>query len=235
MRFDTKIAIAVHEDLAVWQKLNVTAFLTSAIVGAHPALIGEPYRDASGNPYLAMSRQPILVFAGSGDALKAAHRRALERNERIALYTRELFATGHDEANRAAFAAVAGDALDLVLVDKADSFVFGFSKLDVMFGRQMPADVRHPYRDLVKPGVRFLQSTVRSIDPVGRRVETDGGTFDADILVVALGADMDPAATPGLVEGGNEFYSVAGAETLRDVLPTFERGAAIVGAIIVFV
>ena len=122
-----------------------------------------------------------------------------------------------------------GDALDLVLIDKGDAFVFGFSKLDVMFGRLMPAEARHPYRDIVKPGVRFLQSTVRSIDPVGRRVETDGGTFDADVLVVALGADMDPAATPGLVEGGNEFYSVAGAEALRDVLPRFERGAAIVG------
>src|SRR3990172_5691871 len=114
-----------------------------------------------------------------------------------------------------------GDALDLVLIDKGDAFVFGFSKLDVMFGRQMPADARHPYRDIVKPGVRFLQSTVRSIDPVGRRVGTDAGTFDADALVVALGADMDPAATPGLVEGGNEFYSVAGAEALRDVLPPF--------------
>lgn len=114
MRFDSKIAIAVHQDLAVWQKLNVAAFLTSAVTGADPTLIGESYRDASGNLYLAMSRQPILVFAGTGDSLKAAHRRALDRNERIAIYTRELFATGHDEANRAAVAAVAGDALDLV-------------------------------------------------------------------------------------------------------------------------
>lgn len=121
------------------------------------------------------------------------------------------------------------DALDIVLIDKADAFVFGFSKLDVMFGRQMPADARHPYRDIVKPGVRFLQSTVRSIDPVGRRVVSDNGTFHADFLVVALGADLDPAATPGLVEGGHEFYSVAGAEALRDVLPRFERGAAVVG------
>ncbi len=122
-----------------------------------------------------------------------------------------------------------GDALDLVLIDKGDAFVFGFSKLDVMFGRLMPAEARHPYRNIVKPGVRFLQSTVQSIDPVDRRVETDAGTFEADVLVVALGADMDPAATPGLVEGGNEFYTVAGAEALRDVLPRFERGAAIVG------
>ena len=122
-----------------------------------------------------------------------------------------------------------GDAIDIVLIDKGDSFVFGFSKLDVMFGRQMPADVRHQYRDVVKPGVRFLQTTVRSIDPAARRVVTDAGTFDADILVVALGADLDPAATPGLVEGGNEFYSVAGAFALRDILPRFERGPAIIG------
>jgi sulfide:quinone oxidoreductase len=122
-----------------------------------------------------------------------------------------------------------GDEVEVVLIDKSEAFVFGFSKLDVMFGRQMPADVRHPYRDIVKPGVRFLQSTVRSIDPVARRVVTDKGDFDADVLVVALGADLDPAATPGLVGSGSEFYSVAGAFALRDVLPRFERGAAIVG------
>ena len=88
--------------------------------------------------------------------------------------------------------------------------MFGFSKLDVMFGRTVADAVHHPYRDVVKPGVRFVQTTVRSIDPAARRVETDAGTFDADILVVALGADLDPAATPGLVEGGHEFYTVAG-------------------------
>jgi sulfide:quinone oxidoreductase len=70
-----------------------------------------------------------------------------------------------------------GDECDLVLIDKGDAFVFGFSKLDLMFGRVMPAEVRHPYRDIVKPGVRFLQSTVRSIDPAARRVVTDDGTF----------------------------------------------------------
>ena len=122
-----------------------------------------------------------------------------------------------------------GDALDLVLIDKGDAFVFGFSKLDLMFGRSGLAQVRHPYRDVVKPGVRFVQSTVRSIDPAARRVKTDAGTFDADVLVVALGADYDVAATPGLAQGGNEFYSVAGADALRDVLPRFERGAAIIG------
>ena len=122
-----------------------------------------------------------------------------------------------------------GDGLDVVLIDKGDAFVFGFSKLDVMFGRQMPPDARHPYRDIVKPGVRFLQTTVRSIDPRGRRAVTDGGTFEADVLVVALGADYDLAATPGLVEGGDEFYSVAGAFAVRDVLPRFERGSVVIG------
>ena len=122
-----------------------------------------------------------------------------------------------------------GDAIDIVLIDKSDTFVFGFSKLDVMFGRRMPADVRHRYGEILKPGVRFLQSTVRSINPAARRVVTDDGTFEADVLVVALGADLDPSATPGLVEGGNEFYTIAGALTLREVLPRFERGAAIIG------
>jgi sulfide:quinone oxidoreductase len=121
------------------------------------------------------------------------------------------------------------DTIDVVLIDRKGAFVFGYSKLDVMFGRRLPAQVRHPYRDIVKPGVRVLQSTVQSIDPAARRVITDAGAFDADVLVVALGADLDPSATPGLLEGGSEFYSVAGAFALRDVLPRFERGPAIVG------
>jgi sulfide:quinone oxidoreductase len=122
-----------------------------------------------------------------------------------------------------------GDEIDIVLIDRSDAFVFGFSKLDVMFGRQIPTDIRHPYSDIVKPGVRFLQSTVQSINPAARRVVTDHGEFEADVLVVALGADLDFSATPGLVEGGNEFYSITGALALRDALPRFERGAAIIG------
>jgi sulfide:quinone oxidoreductase len=122
-----------------------------------------------------------------------------------------------------------GDALNISLIDKSDSFVFGFSKLDVMFGRLLPAAARHAYRDIVKPGVRFLQTTVRSFDPATKHIVTDDGSFDADILVVALGADLDPAATPGLIEGGNEFYTVEGAFALRDVLPHFEKGPAIIG------
>ena len=122
-----------------------------------------------------------------------------------------------------------GDNIDVVLIDQSDGFVFGFSKLDVMFGKAPASSVRHPYRDLVKPGVRFIQTTVRAIDPVAKRVETDAGTFDADVLVVALGADLHPDATPGLVEGGHEFYTVAGAFALRDVLSNFAGGRVIVG------
>src|SRR5580765_282886 len=122
-----------------------------------------------------------------------------------------------------------GEAIDVVLIDKSDVFVFGFSKLDVMFGHKTAMSVRHPYRDLVKPGVRFVQSTIQSIDPVAKRVVTGHGTFDADLLVVALGADYDLDATPGLAEGGHEFYTVAGATAVRDVLPRFERGRALIG------
>jgi len=122
-----------------------------------------------------------------------------------------------------------GDDIDVTLIDRNDAFVFGYSKLDVMFGRTTPAAIRLPYRDIAKPGVRFLQQTVTAIDPEARRVTTDGGVHEADFLVVALGADYDLDATPGLAEGGNEFYSVAGAERLREVLPTFTSGRAIVG------
>jgi sulfide:quinone oxidoreductase len=121
------------------------------------------------------------------------------------------------------------DRLDLTLIDKNDSFVFGYSKLDVMFGRKTSDAVHLPYRNVVKPGVRFLQEAITAIDPEARRVTTNSGTYDADVLVVALGADYDLAATPGLTEGGNEFYSVVGAEALREKLPTFSKGRAIVG------
>ena len=122
-----------------------------------------------------------------------------------------------------------GDAVEVVLIDKAEGFAFGFSRLDVMFGRLVADAVVHPYRDLVKPGVRFVQTTIRSIDPGQRRVETDAGSFDADVMVVALGADLDPAATPGLVEGGYEFYTMPGALAVRDVLAAFDGGRVVVG------
>ena len=122
-----------------------------------------------------------------------------------------------------------GEGLDLTLIDRNDTFFFGFSKLDVMFGRKPPDAVRLAYSSIVKPGVRFRQETITAIDPETRRVSTDKGTYDADVLVIALGADYDHGATPGLVEGGNEFYSFAGAERLREVLPQFSKGHAIVG------
>jgi sulfide:quinone oxidoreductase len=122
-----------------------------------------------------------------------------------------------------------GDDLDLTLIDKNDSFFFGFSKLDVMFGRKAPEAVRIPYRSIVKPGVDFHQETITTIDPDARRVTTDRGTYESDVLVIALGADYDLDYTPGLMKGGNEFYSFAGAGRLREVLPTFTKGHAIVG------
>ena len=121
------------------------------------------------------------------------------------------------------------DRLDLTLIDKNDSFIFGYSKLDVMFGRKTPGAVRLAYRNIVKPGVRFRQEEITAIDPEARRVTTNRGSYDADVLVVALGADYDLDATPGLTAGGNEFYSVAGAERVREALPTFSKGRAIVG------
>ena len=122
-----------------------------------------------------------------------------------------------------------GERLDLTLIDKNDSFFFGYSKLDVMFGYKTPEAVRIPYRNIAKPGVRFFQEKITAIDPVARRVTTDNGSYDADVLVVALGADYDLSATPGLAEGGNEFYSFAGAERLRETLPSFSEGQAVVG------
>jgi sulfide:quinone oxidoreductase len=122
-----------------------------------------------------------------------------------------------------------GEDIDIVLIDKSEGFVFGFSKLDVMFGRKLPSDVFHPYRDVDKPGLRFVQATILSIDPDAKRVDTDAGAFDADIMVVALGADLDPGATPGLVEAGHEFYTVPGAFALREVLSNFPGGRVVVG------
>jgi sulfide:quinone oxidoreductase len=121
-----------------------------------------------------------------------------------------------------------GDSLDLVLIDRAEAFVFGYQKLDVMFGRATSAAVHHHYRDLVKPGVRFVQADIRAIEPMARRVETDAGEFTSDILVVAVGADLFPDATPGLVEAGHEFYTPEGAFALRSVLADFPGGRVVV-------
>jgi sulfide:quinone oxidoreductase len=121
-----------------------------------------------------------------------------------------------------------GEDVDVALIDRSDAFVFGYSKLDVMFGRTTVETVRLPYRDIAKPGVRFLQEAITAIDPQQRRVTTDGGVHEADFLVVALGADYDFDATPGLADT-TEFYSVEGAVELGEQLPDFTSGRAIVG------
>src|SRR6266480_2135108 len=121
------------------------------------------------------------------------------------------------------------DRLDLTLIDKNDSFFFGFSKFDVMFGHKTSEAIRIYYNNIAKTGVKFIQDNITSIDPVAKTVTTQHGIYKADVLVIALGADYDMAATPGLSEGGNEFYSIAGAERLREVLPAFSKGKVIVG------
>lgn len=115
MDFDTKLAVVLRDDLAVWQKANATAFLVSGIAACAPETVGAPYVDASGNRYLPMFRQPVLVFVGDAAAIRRAYERAMQREvEQLAIFTNELFTTSHDEANRAAVAAVPGGELDLV-------------------------------------------------------------------------------------------------------------------------
>ena len=129
----------------------------------------------------------------------------------------------------AAMSSALGPDADIIVMDRADGFVFGFSKLDVMFGRRLPAQVFHPYHGIGKPGLRFVRTTIGSIDPQAKRVDTDAGSFQGDIIVVALGADLDPRATPGLAEAGHEFYTNQGAFAVRDVLARFGGGRVIVG------
>lgn len=121
-----------------------------------------------------------------------------------------------------------GDDVDVTLIDSSDAFVFGYSKLDVMFGRTALPSVRLLYGAISKPGVRFVRDRVTAIDAGAKRVTTEGGTYDADYLVVALGADFDYDHTPGL-SVANEFYSVAGAAQQAGVLPEFTSGRAVVG------
>jgi hypothetical protein len=114
MRFETKIAVIVLGDLPVWQKLNIVAFTASGVAVSEPGLTGEPYEDGSGNRYLPMFRQPVLVFESEPQTIQAAFHRALEQGLRPAVFTRDLFATGHDEANRAAVQAKVREELELV-------------------------------------------------------------------------------------------------------------------------
>lgn len=113
-RFDTKIAVLLREDLATWQKLNMTAFLVSGIAGTRAEVMGEPYKDADGTLYLPMFRQPVLVFAADDETLKKVHEKALARDMPMSIFTEELFTTGNDEDNRAAVIGVKRDDLRLV-------------------------------------------------------------------------------------------------------------------------
>jgi sulfide:quinone oxidoreductase len=120
------------------------------------------------------------------------------------------------------------DAVDVMLIDQSDGFTFGFSKLEVMFGRRSPSQVRHAYSEIDLPGVEFRRERVTGIEPGPRRVITDRGSYQPDVLVVALGADYDHGATPGFAEDGFDFYAVSGAERLAARLATFEGGDIVV-------
>jgi sulfide:quinone oxidoreductase len=122
-----------------------------------------------------------------------------------------------------------GEAVEITLIDKTESFVFGFSKLDVMFGRSLPEQVEHAYADVVKPGVEFVQAEITAIDAQAKTVQTSAGEFSGDFLVIALGADYDISLTPGLAEHGEEFYTEAGAFALREKLENFSGGRVVVG------
>jgi sulfide:quinone oxidoreductase len=124
-----------------------------------------------------------------------------------------------------------GDRVRVTLVDRSDSFMFGFSKLELLLGRQSRSELSCPYPSFIRPGAVFRQELVVSIDPRTRHVVTSGGTYEPDILVVALGADYDPAATPGFVHNGHEFYSPDGAERLRDALGSFTGGSLILAVL----
>ena len=122
-----------------------------------------------------------------------------------------------------------GETADIVLIDREDGFIFGFSKLDVMFGRATADTVLHRYADITKPGVKVVKAEITAIDPVAKHVDTTEGAFDADILVIALGADVHPEATPGLLDGGHEFYTPGSALRLLEVLENFQGGRVVIG------
>ncbi len=121
-----------------------------------------------------------------------------------------------------------GEEVEVTLIDRNDSFVFGYSKLDLMFGRKSAEAVRLPYKDFAKPGVRMLREQIVAIDPEARTATTESGVHEADALVVALGADYDLDATPGVAEAG-EFYSVPGAERMAAPIAEFREGRAVIG------
>lgn len=114
VRFDTKVVVVLRDDLKAWQELNVTAFLVSGIATSDEGLVGESYRDADANEYLPMLRQPVMVMTADRAKLASIRTKAVGRGIPTAVYTEELFSTGHDTANRAAVAAVPAPELNLV-------------------------------------------------------------------------------------------------------------------------
>lgn len=114
MIFDTKVAVVLRDDLAMWQKLNVTAFLMGGLAGAKPEVVGEPYEDGSGNVYFPMIRQPIMIFAASREQIQRAYDRAMQREVKFSIFTEELFATGNDIDNRAAVKAKRREELAII-------------------------------------------------------------------------------------------------------------------------
>lgn len=135
-------------------------------------------------------------------------------------------ATGLAEA----LAGAGEDAYEITLVDRSDSFFVGFSKIDVLFGRATARDVSYRYENLRAEGVRFVRDTITRIDTASHVVETTDHTLPYDVLVVALGAELDHAAIPGYLEsGGHEFYSMRGAEALAPVLREFTAGRLVLG------
>lgn len=120
MVFDTKIAIVIRDDLETWQKLNVTAFIASALVGEHSSILGEQYMDGSGNQYMPMVIQPMMIYQADHTGIRKAYERAINRDVRLAIFTTELFSTLDDVENRAAIANTPSDALELVGIAMRD-------------------------------------------------------------------------------------------------------------------
>ena len=112
MKFDTKIAVVLREDLPVWQKLNMTAFLVSGIATT-PGVIGENYEDGSGTVYLPMFVQPVMIFSATADQIRLIYQRLLDHQVCFSVFTEDLFSTGNDEDNRAAVKAVKSEDLKL--------------------------------------------------------------------------------------------------------------------------
>lgn len=172
--------------------------------------------------------RPRGELAAEPGGLRPPARRSLARVSRHVLILGAGFG-GLELATR--LSETIADAVRVTLIDRNDSFFFGFSKLEVMLGRRTAGDIRLSYSDFEKDGVEFRRETVTGVDPAARRVTTDAGSYDADFLVVALGADYDFAATPGFEQGGHEYYTLAGAERLRDALADFRGGRVLVSVL----